>query len=92
VAAESSDPAKVAALACRGAKGTSIWLANLSADTQAVTLRGSRGTVSGTFLDEDSFGRATTNPEAFRSERGPIKNPARLKLKGYAVAMLELTE
>ena len=92
VAAESSDPATVAALACRGTKGTSIWLANLSADTQIVTLRGSRGTVLGTFLDEDSFGRATTNPDAFRSERGPIKDPARLELKGYAVGMLELTE
>ena len=69
-----------------------MWLANLSADTQIVTLRGSRGTVLGTFLDEDSFGRATTNPDAFRSERGPIKDPAKLELKGYAVGMLELTE
>jgi hypothetical protein len=92
VAAESSDSATVVALASRGTKSTSIWLANLSADTQTVTLRGSRGTVLGTILDEDSFGRATTNPEAFRSERELIKDPARLELNGYAVGMLELTE
>ena len=92
VAAESSDSATVVALASRGTKSTSIWLANLSADTQTVTLRGSRGTVLGTILDEDSFGRATTNPEAFRSERRLIKDPARLELNGYAVGMLELTE
>ena len=43
VAAESSDPATVAALACRGTKGNSIWLANLSADTQIVNSPGTAG-------------------------------------------------
>jgi hypothetical protein len=90
VGAESSDPSRVAALAYRGQTGTVLWLANLSADEQTVSLRGPRSTIVGTVLDEDSFGRATTHPEAFRAERGPIQDATRLALKAYAVGMLEL--
>jgi hypothetical protein len=90
VRAEPSDPSRVVALAYRGQKGTVLWLGNLSADEQTVSLRGPRSTILGTILDEDSFERATTDPEAFRAELGPIKGPARLALKAYAVGMLEL--
>jgi hypothetical protein len=89
VAVESSDPARVVALAWRRQKRTSLWLANLSGDAQTVSLREPRSGIAGRILDEDSFGRATTSPEAFRAERGPIEDPLRLELKAYAVGMLE---
>jgi hypothetical protein len=92
VAAESSDPARVVALAYRSQGGTILWLANLSADEQTVSLRGSRSALLGTILDEDSFEQAAANPEAFQAERRPIKDPARLVLKAYAVGILQLNE
>src|SRR6185503_1442130 len=42
VDAQSSDPAKVQALACRGKGGTTLWLANLTAQNQSVQLSGAR--------------------------------------------------
>ena len=90
VSAESSDPERVVALAYRGEHGTMLWLANLSAREQTVSLSGTRNTVSGTTLDEDSFARATTDPEAFQAGYAPIEDPARLMLKAYAVATLRV--
>ena len=90
VSAESSDPERVVALAYRGQHGTILWLANLSAREQTVSLSGTRGTVSGTTLDDDSFTRAATDPEAFQAGSAPVEDPARLTLKAYAVAMLSV--
>jgi hypothetical protein len=92
VAAESSDPARVVALAYRSRGGTILWLANLTADEQTVSLRGSQSALLGTILDEDSFERAAADPEAFQVERRPIKDPARLVLKAYGVGILQLNE
>jgi D-apionolactonase len=92
VSTQSSDPARVMALAYRGQKGTILWLANLGADEQTVSLRGPRSAMVGTILDEDSFPQATSDPEAFRAGRGPIRDPARLELKAYAVGVVELSE
>jgi hypothetical protein len=90
VAVESSAPARVTALGYRGERGTVLWLANLTASEQTVSLHGTRGPVSGIILDEDSFVEATTNPEAFRTRSRSIADPARVTLKAYAVGYFEL--
>ena len=91
-AAESSDPARVAALAYRGEKERVLWLANLSADEQAVTLRGTRSPVVGWTLDEDTFVRAATDPRWFQAADAPTTDPARLTLKAYAVGKFRLND
>ena len=91
VSAESSDPAKVQCLAYRAAKGTTLWLANLTADEQAVALY-ARGAVHGAMLDEDSFVQAVTDPRAFQTSFALIRSPAKLTLKPYAVAILSVED
>jgi len=90
VDAQSSDPAKVQALACRGKGGTTLWLANLTAQNQSVQLSGARGTIFGTMLDEDSFVTATTDPLAFQQSWKPMKTL--LTLKPYAVAFISVND
>jgi D-apionolactonase len=92
VSAQSSDPARVIALAHRGPRGTILWLANLTADEQAVSIRGPRGVVAGAILDADSFPRATGDPDALQAGGRPVEDPARLTLAAYAVGRLELSE
>ena len=91
VAAESSDPAKVQALAYRGKRGTTLWLANLTADRQSVNLDGAKGALFAGVLDEASFVRATTDPEAFQESWKPLKGPG-LELGPYAVAFLSIND
>ena len=90
VSAESSDPAKVATLAYRGEKGTVLWLANLSADEQTVSLKGARGALAGRMLDEDTFAEAATNPAGFQAGDTPSVDPARVSLKAYAVGIFKV--
>jgi hypothetical protein len=92
VSADSSDNAKVQSLAYRAKKGTTVWLANLTADEQTVALRGTGGTVFGTMLDESTFVSATTDPQGFQASYKPIANPGKLKLKPYAVAILSVND
>jgi hypothetical protein len=91
VAADSSDPAKVQCLAYRGRKGTTLWLANLTAKEQAVALSGFRGAAFAGILDEGSFVRATTDPEAFQDAWKPLRGNG-LTLGPYAVAFLSLND
>lgn len=91
VAAESSDPAKVQSLAYRGKKGTTLWLANLTAENQAVSLAGFKGAAFAGLLDENSFVRATTDPEAFQDAWKPLKGNV-VDLGPYAVAFLSLND
>jgi hypothetical protein len=92
VAADSSDQAKVQTLAYRAKKGTTVWLANLTADEQTVSLSGAKGAVFGTTLDEASFVTATTAPEKFQAGYKPIANPEKIRLKPYAVAILSVND
>jgi len=91
VAAESSDPAKVQCLAYRGKKGTTLWLANLTAEKQGVSLAGLKGAVFAGVLDESSFVKATTDPEAFQDAWKPLNGNA-IELGPYAVAFLSLND
>ena len=90
VNAESSDAAKVQALACKGKGGTTLWLANLTADNQPVKLSGTKGAIFGTTLDEDSFVMATTDPRGFQKSWKAMKNS--LTLKAYAVAVISIND
>jgi len=92
VYAESTDAAKVQCLAYRGEGGTTLWVANLTAKDQTVAIHGAKGTVYGNTLDEQSFARATTDPRAFQATYGMVKDPARLKLQPYAVAILSVND
>ncbi len=86
---ECSDPATVQCLAYRNGGGTVLWLANLSAQAQSVTVSGGpAGGMIGTLLDEASFELATTDPKAFQRSHRPMK--PKLTLEPYAVAILAL--
>jgi hypothetical protein len=91
VNAESSDSAKVQCLAYRNRKGTTLWLANLTAEKQTVNLSGARGAAFAGVLDEGSFVKATTDPEAFQESWKPLKGNS-LELGSYAVAFLSIND
>ena len=90
VGAESSDSAKVQSLAYKGKGGTTLWLANLTAENQSVKLSGAKGAIFGTMLDEDSFVEATTDPRGFQNRWKAMKDA--LTLKPYAVAVISIND
>jgi hypothetical protein len=92
VAAESSDSAKVQALAYRAKKGTTVWLANLTADEQTVSLSGAAGPMFGAMLDESTFVTATNAPLKFQASYKPIADAGKIRLKPYAVAILSVND
>jgi hypothetical protein len=92
VYAESTDTARVQCLAYRSGAGITLWIANLTAQEQAVAVRAAKGPVYGTMLDEQSFVRATTDPRAFQAAYSLVKDPAKLRLKAYAVAILSIND
>jgi hypothetical protein len=80
----------VQALALRSGGKTTLWLANLTAEEQAVKLSGlPAGSARLALLDAASFGAATTDPGAFAATGGTIDGAAPLRLGAYAVARLE---
>jgi hypothetical protein len=92
VYAESTDAARVQCLAYRAKGGTTLWVANLTPQDQAVAVHGAKGTVYGTTLDDQSFVRATTDPRGFQAAYSLVKDPSKLKLKAYAVAILSIND
>jgi hypothetical protein len=90
VATQSSNAAMVQSLAYRGKSGTTLWLANLTAGDQPVKLSGAKGAIFGTVLDQDSFVKATTDPQGFQKDWKAMKNS--LTLKPYAVAIISLND
>ena len=92
VYAESTDAAKVQCLAYRGEGGTTLWVANLTAQDQTVAIHGAKGTVYGNTLDEQSLASATTDPRGFQATYRMVKDPAKLKLQPYAVAILSVND
>lgn len=90
VDAISSDDQKVRCLAHRGNKGTTLWVANLTAENQKVNIDGGKGAMVGTVLDESSFSLATTNPRNFQKKWKTMSN--NLTLKPYAVAILSIAD
>ncbi len=92
VETSSSNPQAVQCLAYRAAGGgTTLWLANLSADAQPVRLDAPEGAaLIGTLLDEHSFELATTQPQQFQQSWKPMG--PRLKLEPYAVAIIAMND
>ncbi len=86
----SSDSAKVQSLAYKGKGGTTLWLANLTAENQSVKLSGTKGALFGTTIDEDSFVSATTDPKGFQKSWKAMKDA--LTLKPYAVAVISIND
>jgi D-apionolactonase len=94
VKADSSDDQKVQCLAYRApGGGTTLWLANLTAQPKAVLIAGGKGApgaMIGTMLDESSFELATTRPRDFqKSWKAMGRN---LTLAPYAVAILAIAD
>jgi D-apionolactonase len=92
VYAESTDAARVQCLAYRGVGGTTLWVANLTSQEQMVAIHGVKGAVYATTLDEQSFVRATTDPRGFQGTYSLVKDPAKLRLTAYAVAILSIND
>lgn len=92
VYAESTDAARVQCLAYRGKGGTTLWVANLTAEDETVVVHGAGGAVYATTLDEQSFVQATTDPRAFQAAYSLVRDPGKLKLKPYAVAILSIND
>jgi hypothetical protein len=91
VSADSSDAATVRCLAYKVKGATLLWLANLTAQDQPVTLAHDAGTLFAAMLDEASFEQATADPLAFQKNRKPLAAP-KLTLKAYAVAIVCLND
>jgi hypothetical protein len=87
---DSSDATKVQCLAYQGRGGTTLWLANLTAENQSVKLSGAKGAIFGTMLDENSFVAATTDPRSFQNNWKAMKNV--LTLKPYAIAVISIND
>jgi hypothetical protein len=87
----SSDLQKVQCLAYRATKGTTLWLANLSAEKVAVSLAGIGGETFAGMLDEASFVKATTDPRGFQATYKPLKGRS-ITLGSYAVAFLSIND
>jgi hypothetical protein len=77
-------------LAYRGNGGTTVWLANLTAEEQKVRIAGASGAVFGATLDEDSFETAVCDPRGFQKNWKPMKSA--VTLKPYAVAILSIND
>jgi hypothetical protein len=85
-AALSGDGA-IEAIAATDNGDTTLWVANLTAETRKVTLP--TGVRAVTLLDEATFGRATTDVDAMQKLRAPA-NSRSLDLDAYAVACCEI--
>ncbi|HEY6511150.1 MAG TPA: hypothetical protein VI032_04185 [Burkholderiaceae bacterium] len=93
VDARSSDSQKVQSLAYRAkGGGTTLWLANLTAERQHVHIAASQGAVLGAMvgalLDEHSFDVATAHPVRFQGSWQPIGE--RVMLEPYAVGIVAI--
>ncbi|HUU72599.1 MAG TPA: hypothetical protein VMW70_08230 [Burkholderiales bacterium] len=90
VDAVSSDEQKVCCLAHRGRKGTTLWVANLTAQNQNIKINAGKGAIAGTVLDDAGFRTATTKPVSFQKNWKPMR--ATMTLKPYAVAILSIED
>ena len=87
---ESSEPGKIAVLACRkaGGQGTFLWIANLTGARQSVRLEKPLFGASMVTLDDKSFAAATREPEFLNAAAKPRARLERFTLAAFAVAMI----
>lgn len=85
----SSDPARVRALGCRDARGRIVlWLANLTGETQRVTLP-EGGNLRR--LDEETFAAAATAPD-FLDKQKATRIGRAIEIGAYGIALIEMGE
>ncbi len=83
-----SEPRNLQALAVRGEGGAvELWLANLTGDTQLVSLDPSMASARVAVLDEEGFVAATRSPDAMDSFEKPL-GATDISLDAYAVARI----
>jgi hypothetical protein len=87
VAATSSDGTRVRCLAYRSKGATLLWLANLTAREQQVSVTHGGAGAYGIVLDDVSFERAAIQPASFQASVKDI-DTRRLALRAYAVALV----
>ncbi len=95
VDAACSDDQKVQCLAYRAkGGGTTLWLANLTAERQNVRIAASQGAtlgaMVGALLDEHSFDVATAHPVRFQNSWQPMAD--QVTLEPYAVAIVAVSD
>lgn len=83
-----SASAKVTALALERKGARVLWLANLTAETQAVKVAGFDGKASMARLDDKSFVAAARDPDYLASHGEAVKKVSTLELGPYAVARI----
>ena len=87
----SGDATRVLGLAYESGGGTLLWLANLTPETQAVTVSGiDAGMATIGRQNADNFVDAVTAPAAFATDPGAPGDPSRLELAPFAVTRIEL--
>jgi hypothetical protein len=91
VSAPSSDEALVRTLAYKAKGATLLWLANMSANEQSVTLRHGGSAAFASLLDETSFEKAALDPAAFQRSMRRMTQP-RLPLRAYAVGIVAIND
>jgi hypothetical protein len=87
VATTCSDDARVRSLAYRAKGATFLWLANMTAQHQSVSVAHAGTGPFGIVLDEKSFEQACIDPAAFQAKVKPLDTDA-LRLRAYAVALI----
>jgi hypothetical protein len=90
VAARSSEPTSVAALAHRSGAGVALWVANLTGSAQTVRVAGlPAGPMTLHVIDEASFAKATTDRDFLSRGGKKLRTVGSLQLGPYAVARLK---
>jgi hypothetical protein len=88
IATKSAAPGKVAALAVRGGRGVTLWLANLTGEAQKAKVSGFTGGAQLHVLDEGSFVAATRDPGWLNKNGKALKKVGGVELAPYAVARI----
>ena len=92
---KSSDPLKVEGIALRRNGKTRTLLANLTSDSQQVSVQNLADTIRVRHLNETNAHEAMASPEAFRAETGELlqttNNTLELNLLPYAIAQIDGT-
>jgi hypothetical protein len=93
ILSRSSQPLVVDGLALRKGSRTRVLLANMTDQTQTVTLRGikagARAKVEAKILDASNAAQAMKRPEAWRAEAGAPLTGAEITLPPYAFARID---
>jgi D-apionolactonase len=85
-----SDPLAVDGFALRKGRRLRILLANMTAQPQALSLRGGPAQAMLKLLDDRALARATKKPDAWRGEPGVPFNETNMTLPPHAVARLDV--